>query len=153
VTRGGYLARSPSECSFNVSTQASPPELPRIDWIVAGGESGRDARPMHPNWVRSIRDQCAAAGVAFHFKQHGAWLDADQATAQGHAPGPHMFDTEGRPTGRRWHFYDPDDRAGGAMILIGKKAAGRLLDGRTHDEWPARHLRKSDTSPHLAGET
>lgn len=45
--------------------------LDGIDWTIAGGESGPNARPMDPNWVRSIRDQCNAAGVAFHFKQWG----------------------------------------------------------------------------------
>src|SRR5690606_34038611 len=44
-----------------------------LDWVVCGGESGPGARPMHPDWARSLRDQCAAAGVAFFFKQWGAW--------------------------------------------------------------------------------
>jgi len=44
--------------------------------VIVGGESGRHARPMHPDWVRSLRDQCVEAGVAFHFKQWGEW-DAD----------------------------------------------------------------------------
>jgi protein gp37 len=46
-------------------------DLRGIDWVIVGGESGKDARPMDPAWARSIRDQCAAAGVAFHFKQWG----------------------------------------------------------------------------------
>lgn len=46
-------------------------DLKGIDWAIAGGESGPIARPMNPDWVRSIRDQCLAAGVAFHFKQLG----------------------------------------------------------------------------------
>ncbi|AZO04555.1 phage Gp37/Gp68 family protein [Mesorhizobium sp. M2A.F.Ca.ET.043.02.1.1] len=71
VTHGGYLARSPAECSLNTRTQITPPELPSLDWIIVGGESGPDARPMHPAWARSIRDQCAAAGVPFFFKQWG----------------------------------------------------------------------------------
>jgi protein gp37 len=47
-------------------------ELNGIDWAIAGGESGPAARPMNPDWVRSIRDQCVASGVAFHFKQWGS---------------------------------------------------------------------------------
>jgi protein gp37 len=45
------------------------PDTPCLDWIVVGGESGPGARPMHPDWARSIRDQCAAAGVPFFMKQ------------------------------------------------------------------------------------
>lgn len=86
---------------------------PKIDWVIAGGESGPGARPMHPDWARSLRDQCAAAGVPFHFKQWGEWVIADQS----HEP-----------------FTGIKDRD---FFRIGKKRAGRLLDGRTHDEFPA----------------
>ena len=47
------------------------PAVPRIEWVICGGESGNRARPMHPDWARSLRDQCAVAGVPFHFKQWG----------------------------------------------------------------------------------
>lgn len=46
-------------------------EFPILDWVIAGGESGAGARPLHPDWIRSLRDQCVSAGVAFHFKQFG----------------------------------------------------------------------------------
>jgi protein gp37 len=46
---------------------------PRIDWVIVGGESGPKARAMHPDWVRTIRDQCQHSGVPFFFKQHGEW--------------------------------------------------------------------------------
>lgn len=52
--------------------------LPGIHWVICGGESGPGARPMHPDWARSLRDQCQAAGVPFHFKQWGAWCPGDQ---------------------------------------------------------------------------
>ena len=68
-------------------------DLEDIDWAIAGGESGPGARPMSVEWVRSIRDQCRGAGVAFHFKQWGG---------------------------------------------VSKKKTGRLLDGRTWDEFPGR---------------
>ena len=47
--------------------------VPRLDWVIVGGESGPEARPMHPNWARELRDQCVAAGVSFFFKQWGGW--------------------------------------------------------------------------------
>lgn len=50
-----------------------PQKTAHIDWVIAGGESGPNARPMHPDWARALRDQCAAADVAFHFKQWGGW--------------------------------------------------------------------------------
>lgn len=87
-----------------------------VDWVIVGGESGPKARPMHPDWVRSLRDQCAAAGVPFLFKQWGEWT-----TAEG-SPG-HF---------RVWHIFDD----GYQMIRLGKKAAGRLLDGVQHDGLP-----------------
>jgi protein gp37 len=111
--------------------------LPGLDWVICGGESGLHARPMHPDWARSLRDQCQAAGVPFFFKQWGEWLDEQVATAQHCAPGPKMFDAEGEPTGDRWHFYFGEDIIGGAAIRIGKARAGRLLDGRSWDEFPA----------------
>jgi protein gp37 len=58
----------------NVLKRASP-DLPHIDWVICGGESGPGARPMHPDWARSLRDQCAAAGVAFMMKQMGGVRD------------------------------------------------------------------------------
>ena len=88
----------------------------RIDWVIAGGESGPNARPMHPDWARSLRDQCAAAGVAFHFKQYGAW--GPEPVGDWDKTGIHHFDD------------------GVSVWRVGKKAAGRLLDGRTWDELP-----------------
>lgn len=86
-----------------------------LDWVIAGGESGPKARPSHPDWFRSLRDQCAAAGVPFLFKQWGEWASV---SAVG---------------GGKEHHYFP----GGATVrLVGKKAAGRLLDGVTHDGFP-----------------
>lgn len=88
--------------------------LEGIDWVVVGGESGPGARPIHPEWVREIRDRCIAAGVAFHFKQWGEWH-----------PG-------GDPGERGTTVVDGTVR----MARVGKKAAGRVLDGRTWDEYP-----------------
>lgn len=109
-----------------------------LDLVIVGGESGPGARPMHPDWARSLRDQCAVAGVPFFFKQWGEWLDERLATAQGCAPGPDMFDRYGSPKGPKWHPYDAADRNGGALIRIGKARAGRLLDGVEHNGMPER---------------
>ncbi|MFM0495628.1 phage Gp37/Gp68 family protein [Paraburkholderia caledonica] len=122
--------------------------LRRIDWVIAGGESGPGARPMHPAWPRSLRDQCAAAGVPFLYKQWGDWTDEDWGERAG------LRDTAGvLPSGEFMLMsegYTPPFEAGarleaagnvrldGRMLMdrVGKKAAGRLLDGRTHDEFP-----------------
>lgn len=61
------------------SLPAAVDQRPRLDWVVVGGESGTNARPMHPEWARNLRDQCAAAGVPFLFKQWGEWAPAIDA--------------------------------------------------------------------------
>lgn len=111
--------------------------FPHIDWVVAGGESGANARPMHPDWVRSLRDQCAAASVPFLFKQWGEYslsYDRDRDDpdfrkwpAMDRRPGRWINLAGGHGFhGKRVHYAE----------RIGKKAAGRLLDGRTHDDFP-----------------
>lgn len=130
--RGWVYDEDPQDGSAHGIT----PGYGRLNWIIVGGESGPDARPMHPAWARQIRDACAAAGVAFHFKQWGAWLDEREATARRLAPGPEMFDRFGCAKGPNWRPYDASDRNGGMMIRVGKKAAGRLLDGIKHNGMP-----------------
>jgi protein gp37 len=96
---------------------------PLLDWVVAGGESGPGARPMHPGWVRSLRDQCVTSEVPFFFKQWGEWRPGgDPARPAG------WFDTEGQPCA---------PGCGTPMVKVGKKAAGRTLDGWRWDELPA----------------
>ncbi len=82
--------------------------LQDIHWVIVGGESGRQARQMNPEWVYQLRDQCVAAKVPFFFKQWGEW-------------GPCLLET-GEYTVRR----------------VGKKAAGRIVEGRTWDQIPHR---------------
>jgi protein gp37 len=101
-------------------------DVPKLDWVIVGGESGPGARPMHPDWARSLRDQCAAAGVAFHFKQWGDWLQVNDEVRTGDTM--LMSWPEGT---------DGFIRQGVHMRRVGKRTAGRLLDGRTHDEMPA----------------
>jgi protein gp37 len=100
---------------------------PKLDWVICGGESGPGARPMHPDWARSLRDQCDEAGVPFLFKQWGEW-----------APEVEIIDGDPRIAmpERRAAAFDHMD--GTTVLRVGKKAAGRLLDGRTRDEFPER---------------
>lgn len=100
-----------------------------LDWVICGGESGPGARPMHPDWARSLRDQCASAGVPFFFKQWGDWAP--------HYYGDRCVTHEGRnlpniePAG-----FNGDGTA--RITRLGKKRAGRLLDGVEHNGMPRR---------------
>jgi len=85
-----------------------------IDWVIVGGESGPNARPMHPDWVRSIRDQCLGAGVPFFFKQWGEYIWEQQTTA----------------------YNGTVTSTGAVPVRCGKKAAGRLLDGKLWEGFP-----------------
>lgn len=85
-----------------------------IDWVIVGGESGPRARPMNPDWARSLRDQCQDAGVPFLFKQWGE-----------HAPNWLNDEAGQKIPGSEW------------IDRMGKKAAGRVIDGMTHDGFPA----------------
>ena len=87
----------------------------RIEWVIVGGESGPKSRPLYQDWVRRIRDQCAAANVPFFFKQWGEWIPMPQYN------GP-------------WDWKTDSD---GFCFRIGKKKTGCLLDGREHKEFPA----------------
>lgn len=101
----------------------------KLDWIIVGGESGRNARPMHPDWARSIRDQCQAAGVAFFFKQWGEWARWEPRFP---AVDVVYLDDEGGQ-----HNNPASAGAGGdPMVKVGKKKAGRLLDSREWNEFP-----------------
>lgn len=95
---------------------------PRVDWVIAGGESGPNARPMHPDWARSLRDQCVDAGVPFFFKQFGEWAPGSNFVGHIHSGKSHDFG------------QNLDDN--NSVWRVGKKAAGRSLDGRTWDEFP-----------------
>jgi protein gp37 len=114
-----------------------------IDWVIVGGESGRGARPMHPDWARSLRDQClAATGVRFLFKQWGRWRPVDTTAQMPSGIACPVFDRDGQfidlnapPDG--WPGWQAARERGWQMFhAAGKHAAGRVLDGRTWDEFP-----------------
>jgi protein gp37 len=105
--------------------------------VITGGESGKKkqkVRPSHPEWFMSLRDQCVAAGVPFFFKQWGeyasytyGYLDADEILKH-----PHMtIDIDGRVLND-----EDDDRRASLMVRVGKKRAGRVLQGRTWSQFP-----------------
>jgi hypothetical protein len=115
-------------------------ENQQLHWVICGGESGRldaEIRAMHPAWARSLRDQCAKAGVAFFFKQWGDWLGAEiisptkfQLTFKKGAEGPK------KPDFHHWKDGNPADE--NVSARVGKKDAGRLLDGREHSAFPGK---------------
>lgn len=103
--------------------------LPGIDWVICGGESGPKARPMHPDWARGLRDQCQAAGVPYFFKQWGEWAPVPDGV-------DHPLQCHTVPESSR--DIEVITKAGKpVMHRVGKKAAGRVLDGRVWDEVPS----------------
>lgn len=112
-----------------------------VDWVIVGGESGPGARPMHPEWARGLRAECNAYDIAFHFKQWGEWVKVDRIADAaagdvwvlgegGMEPVPWRPDTAGAEA-HRWGPHRDQ-----LMRRVGKKAAGRVLDGRAWDEFP-----------------
>lgn len=106
-----------------------------LDWVVIGGESGPDARPMHPDWARSIRDQCTAAGgVPILLKQRGAWTWDPEG---GIRPGDICMSPDGfTDTAGTDYVCYANESDGTHLRRVGKKAAGRELDGVMHDAYP-----------------
>jgi protein gp37 len=140
-TSGGELSMDPStgayECCSRCDFTGVGDEW-GIDWVIVGGESGPGARPMHPDWARSLRDQCAAAGVPFLFKQWGEWTPGENVERQsGVVDVAHLLHGGDWLLGREnlasadGHVDDEPD-----LYRVGKKAAGRLLDGVQHDGFP-----------------
>ena len=134
-----------------------------LDWVIVGGESGPKARPMHPQWVRDIRDQCEAAGVPMMLKQWGEWKPISQmdesehgglykscVIAKPHENQSNLDDIYGRrctvpstvlhANGSTHDITEPMAFMQGTEAMqifrIGKKTAGRLLDGVQHDGYP-----------------
>lgn len=129
------------------------PDVPSLDWVVVGGESGKDARPMHPAWARSLRDQCVAAGVPFLFKQWGEWLPdfEDAPSRPDDDPEQSRFQTcvwdvdsarwettngawdDGQQWATATDYWQPEQ----SMTRVGKKAAGRTFEGALWEQYPA----------------
>jgi protein gp37 len=116
---------------------------PGLDWVVVGGESGPGARPMHPAWARSLRDQCTHANVPFLFKQWGGWTATAALGAQdgtGRSPWAHrevdawVNQLDGRTADETTATAEGGSWMG--VYRVGKKAAGRELDRETWDQYP-----------------
>ena len=109
------------------------PIISRIDWVICGGESGQQARPMHPDWALSLLDACQSANVPFFFKQWGEWMPHPEP------PDPQSSYHGGiflLPNGQLGNQGDWWDGRAQAMDRVGKKKAGALLDGRLWREFP-----------------
>lgn len=105
-----------------------------LHWVIVGGESGHGARPMNSQWARDIRDQCVAAGVPYFFKQHGEWGPRDTSETQRavniNLKSTHFPQRVIKPL--LTHLFDD----GEVMVRVGKKLAGRLLDGEEWNQMP-----------------
>jgi protein gp37 len=102
--------------AFNSSPQGWHDWLrKRLHWVIIGGESGPGARPMHPDWVKDLRNQCTTAGVPVFFKQWGDWVPVSEVAGKGD----------------HHHFED-----GCTLRNVGKKKAGRMLYGREWSQLP-----------------
>ena len=120
-----FMSLEPLLGSIDISGHLLAPHLEGVkachgvNWVIVGGESGGGARPMHPVWARDLRDQCQKADVPFLFKQWGEYgVELD---------GKHAF----TPVHSGVAMDEPS-----AMYRVGKKIAGRVLDGRTWDQVP-----------------
>lgn len=131
------LARWFTEVEYNNHYRGGSP----IHWVIAGGESGPGARPMHPDWARSLRDQCVSADVPFFFKQWGSYRPT-VVTPTGPEiwPGQVLVKRKGltiRPEVRsKLKDLTCADDGDVSMHPMDKRLAGRDLDGRTWDEFP-----------------
>ncbi len=135
-------------------------EAATISWCIVGGESGPQARPMHPQWAREVRDQCLEAGVPFFFKQHGSWIGGSQLRYLPEEVKDRIYPYKGNP---QWMDlngkFDPDYWPRGGFITtawadgwdlmnkIDKHAAGRLLDGVEWSQFPETKERVVMSSP------
>lgn len=128
----GLIAGFP-KASFPLPEHLTPP--PAIDWCVGGFESGANARPGHPAWARSLRDQCRDAGVPFLWKQNGEWVEYECGTDTFSGNEITLANT-GEVWPRSVNCYGGRVEGRVHMRRVGKKAAGRLLDGVLHDAYP-----------------
>ncbi len=147
IRLGSFLQRSPSAAFANGCVTPDMPAWTRIgataiDWVICGGESGRHARPMHPDWARSLRDECSAAGVPFLFKQ---WGEHDLSYDRDRDDPDYRRCAEMARRPGRWINLAGGHGFNGARVhyahRVGKKAAGRQLDGREWNGFPTEAAR------------
>jgi protein gp37 len=114
-----FLSCEPLLGPLDLRSWFNRPSCNLIDWVIAGGESGPHSRPMHPDWVVGLLRQCQRAKVPFHFKQWGHWAPADHTKVSGQET-----------------MLAVDDERPVRMMAVGKKLAGRVLNGTTWDNLP-----------------
>jgi len=114
-----FLSCEPLLGPLDLRSWFNRPSYNPIDWVIAGGESGPRSRPMHPDWVIGLLQQCQRAKVPFHFKQWGHWAPADRTKVSGQET-----------------LLAVQDERPVQMIAVGKKLAGRMLKGTTWDNFP-----------------
>jgi protein gp37 len=133
LTAEAWIENSDSASAYSNESDG----VTKLDWVIVGGESGKKARPLHPDWVRDVRDDCHESGTAFFFKQWGIWT-----------PGENVERTRGIVAtadwfGEKW-FFDRENLANTDghiddepdLYRVGKKQAGRHLDGVEHNGMP-----------------
>lgn len=136
----------------------APASLKKLDWIIVGGESGPHARPMHPQWVRNVRDQCEKAGVKFLFKQWGCWTPDSTAESKDLRNVVHFAETKTvQPTylkemsleDRRQ--FRSSTKGGSWLFRTSKEIAGNILDGQRHKAHPfGKKIPKSEVAARLS---
>ena len=130
-----HLLRVPGQRFLSIEPMLGPVDLNQnwnngysyngmINVVLLGGESGKNARPMHTDWARSVRDQCAVVGVPFFFKQWGEWFPAQN------------LDDLLKPPTRKVATHRWSDSWGDYSSRVGKRASGRIFDGQIHDKLP-----------------
>jgi len=128
------------DCDCGICNFCNGQKVENIDWVICGGESGSKARPMHYEWVRSLRDQCKAIDVPFFFKQWGEWIPANEMPEEW----GHFADVKGTHS---WvNQSDGKDTCIGPGVMtinVGRNKAGNLLDNQQHHEWPKFETRNS----------
>ena len=138
--RDGEPVKSRRHCPLDDWGDYGDPLPPRLDWVICGGESGANARPMHPDWARALRDQCAGAGVPFFFKQWGRWqtvYDRDpRRSGLAALPTPSNAPTV-MANGSTSRVAPASTTAASSMSCPrDKRMTGRTLDGDIHDAMP-----------------
>ncbi len=132
---GTTVWRDALDGSTHCESGCDGPIVNYLDWVICGGESGKDARPMHPDWARSLRDQCSAAGTAFFFKQWGQWRPVGPLDSDDDSP-EHLAALDCDP-----HAYPHDaivTRDGGQWVpeFDGQPPFGCYAMQRRHMEFP-----------------
>jgi protein gp37 len=122
---------------------------PAIDWVICGGESGPDARPMHPDWARILRDQCQAAGIAFFFKQWGGWAPVDEVDPSHDVLLDKKIEylclNHAGQTSKIANEVIAENEENCILYKFGKHTSGRKLDGREWNEYPKNKIWNTET--------